>query len=86
MIGAEINQRTEKQKTINETELDFVKGNEINKFLARLIKTEQKTHITNIRYEERDFPGDPVVKNPPANAQVPSLIQEDSRFHIQWSS
>ena len=73
--------------------MDFVKGNEINKSLVRLIKTEEKTQITNIRNEESDmtsqgsdFPGDPVVKNPPANAQVPSLVQEDSRFHIQWSS
>ena len=32
-----------------------------------------------------DFPGDPVVKNPPANAEDMGLIPGPGRFHMQLS-
>ena len=34
----------------------------------------------------RDFPGDPVVKNPPANTGDMGLISDQGRFHLLQSS
>ena len=33
-----------------------------------------------------DFPGGPVVKNPPANAGVTGLIPDPGRSHVPWSN
>ena len=33
----------------------------------------------------RDFPGNPVVKNPPANARDTGLIFGQGRSHVPWS-
>ena len=33
-----------------------------------------------------DFPGDPVVKNPPANAGNMGLIPGPGRFHMLWGN
>ena len=33
---------------------------------------------TYIKINVRDFPGGPVVRTPPANAEVPSPVQDDS--------
>ena len=34
----------------------------------------------------KDFPGGPVVKNPPANAGDTGLIPGLRRFHTQWGN
>ena len=34
----------------------------------------------------KDFPGDPVVKNPPANVRDAGSILSLGRFHTPWSS
>ena len=36
--------------------------------------------------ESRDFPGGPVVKNPPSNAGDTSLIPGRGRFHVLWGN
>ena len=36
--------------------------------------------------EKRDFPGGPVVQNPPANAGDTGLIPDLGGFHLPWSS
>ena len=36
--------------------------------------------------EKRDFPGGPVVQNPPANAGDTGLIPGLGGFHLPWGS
>ena len=39
-----------------------------------------------LKYCIRDFPGGPVVKNPPANAGDTGLIPGSGRSHMLWSN
>ena len=46
---------------------------------SREMREKVNNKIKNKMY--RDFPGGTVVKNPPANAWVPSLVWEDPTCH-----
>ena len=75
-IRGEVNEIKNRKtiEKINETKNgSFRKINKIDRPLARLTKKKKKTQITNIR-NLREFPGAPVVKNPPSNAGDPGSI------------
>ena len=57
------------------------------------IKTTMGYHLTPVRMaiikkstNNRDFPGSPVVKNPPANAGDTGLIPGPGRSHMPWGN
>jgi len=42
--------------------------------------------LYRLEITDRGFPGDPVVKNPPANAGFIGLIPDPRRNHTPWSN
>ena len=44
------------------------------------------TAISGLRKTTVDFPGGPVVKNPPANAGDRALVPGSGRFHMPWDN
>ena len=46
--------------------------------------TGGQSSVVNVKL--RDFSGDPVVKNPPANAGDTGLIPGPGRFHMPWDN
>ena len=44
------------------------------------------TAISGLRKTTVDFPGGPVVKNPPANAGDRALVPGSGRFHMPWGN
>ena len=43
-------------------------------------------HCDNFSVAKQDFPGGPVVKNPPANAGDPGSVPGLGRFRVQWGN
>ena len=57
------------------------------------IKTTMRYHLTPVRMaiikkstNDRDSPGGPVVKNPPANAGATGSSPGPGRSHMPWSN
>ena len=47
---------------------------------------ETKTWKALSKRKKEDFPGGPVIKNPPADAGDEGLIPGQGRFHMPWGS
>ena len=45
-----------------------------------------RTHTQSQELSISDFPGGPVVKNPPANAEDTGLLPGLGRSHMPWSN
>ena len=61
-------------------------GNVPAPFLHRSLGVAEKIKFGERRVPPRDFPGGPVVKNPPANAGNKGLIPGPGRFRMPWSN
>ena len=50
------------------------------------LQDPEGTTISGLRKTTVDFPGGPVVRNPPANAGDKGLIPGSGRFHMPWGN
>ena len=56
----------------------------VTTFITSKIKISKAFYWIGQKVHSGDFPGGPMVKNPPANAGDISSISGPGRFHMQW--
>ena len=72
-------------------ETNIFKNNKVENIEAFSAHTESlliRSFLSTFRKEsvKQDFPGDPVVENPPANAGDTGLTPASRGFHMPWGS